>query len=163
MLDKKNGYASIAARKNSDTDRVDHAWCKSLSGLVKHEELRMSCQCPCDGKHLLLPSTEVLGEAAAPRHQVGKEFKRLLDVSPGIGSMRGLRGNPDVLFDRQRAENPTVLRNPGDAARRDEVRRTPVDPVVMERDSPRLGGTTPMIALSVVLFPAPLRPTRHAI
>ena len=92
----------------------------------------MTRECSCDREHLLLPSTQGFGEATASRQQVGKEVKCLLDAPRGIGSMGGLRGNPDILFDRQRIENSTVLRNPGYTARCDEVRRAPVDPIVMQ-------------------------------
>ena len=50
--------------------------------------------------------------------------------------MRRLRRNADVLLDRERTENPTVLRNPSESPRRDAVRRAPVDPLILKRDRP---------------------------
>ena len=65
------------------------------------------------GVNLLLSTAQVFAKTAAALQQVGKKFKRLPESPPGIGSTRGLRGNPDVLFNGERTENPPVLRNPG--------------------------------------------------
>src|SRR5262249_1147007 len=79
LLDQENGYAARAALKDPRADRVDHAWRKSLSGLVKHEELRFAGERSRDRKHLLLTAAEVIANAATLRLQVGKKSKRLPD------------------------------------------------------------------------------------
>ena len=129
--------------------------------LVEEEHIRLGDERPPDRELLLLAARERAGLPGAELGQHREEFVgRAAAGRPRPFPPRG-EPEPQVLLDRELAEDPAAFRHERDAGPRDRLRRAAAQRSPVEPDVAALAaGTTPMIACRVVDLPAPFGPIR---
>ena len=91
----------------------------------------------------------------APLLQVGEQPVDLVDAHAAFGDLGRQR---QVLRDVEAGEDAALLRHVADAGARDPVQRQRRSVLPAKRIAPSRLRTMPMMARSVVVLPAPLRP-----
>ena len=128
---------------------------EALGRLVEQHELGIEHQRAGDRQHLLLAAGELVAEVGAALLEAREHL-----VGPRHGPGARTGDGRQVLLDGQRLEDVALLRHPADPGERAlvgtrvAVRSRP--PSVIE---PPRWRVTPMMVLSSVVLPVPLRPS----
>ena len=112
--------------------------------VVQTEQARPRHEAAGQGEHLLLASRKDAGGRRRlfleHREEAEDQAEGLLLLAVGPGQEGA---ELEVLADGQGSEEPPPLGDQGDAARRDGVRRQPVDPLAVEPDGAGVDGQQP--------------------
>ena len=138
---------------------------EALEGLVEQQHAGVARERTRHRHHLLLAARQVVGRRAPALLDAREEGEDLLLVPVDAGVVAPLQA-PElhVLGHRHAGEQAAALRHVGDAAARDLGRRAAAPaPRRRARCCRSAGGATPMIDLSSVDLPAPLRPSSATI
>ena len=147
-------------------DVVDHLRREAERRLVEQQQLRRRHQGPGDRQLLLLAAGQGAGRLAAPLGEDREELEHLLRGSrataAAIAPARGAEAQ--ILGDREDGEDAPPLRHQRHAAGDDGLGVAAGDVVAGETRLRRSATrTSPTTALSVVVLPAPLAPSRATI
>ena len=160
LLDEQDRDAAVADRREGGEDRVDHRRREPERGLVEQEHVRLGDERAPDRELLLLAAGE---GARRPAAELGEDREELVGLAERIAAVAAAprrEAEPEVLLDRELAEDPPALRDERDPARAIASGARPRSDAPARRTSPAAGRTTPMIACSVVDLPAPFGPIR---
>ena len=145
-------------RADGLADLLDDHRRQPLGRLVEQQQPRAGAQDAADRQHLLLAAGQLGALAGAePLLQVGKQLEDALEAKP---ARPHLRRQQQVFLDVEAGEDAALLRAEGDAGARDLVRRRGRSARGPRSAPSRCAAPTmPMIDFSVVVLPAPLRPS----
>ena len=161
LLDQQHRDARVAIEPQDDVaDLVHDVRLNAFGRLVQNQQRRLEHERAADRELLLLSAREI---AAAPAQHLLQHRKQVEDLrrnrTPAAGARR--EADAQVLLDRQLRKDLASLGHVADAEPRAAGRR----------DLPEIGppndisadeaGSSPMMHLSSVVFPMPLRPMRQ--
>ena len=116
-------------RSRATCDLGDQQGRQSLRGLVDEQQAIVVQEGPADREHLLLPSRERPGRLLAALTQLGEQV-----VDEVVSRLSVPFGEAQVLVDRQRREDITILRDVPHTTADDPVRPGVLDVVSRELD-----------------------------
>src|SRR5215813_8002928 len=154
LLHQQNRHALPVQHVDDLSDLPNHARHQPFGGLVQQDDLGLEHHRAGDGEHLLLASRERAAGLVAPLGQHREISEGLVEqlLLSRFGHAVAIETGAQILHHRQQTKNPPILAN---LCAGKFVTGLPANSTL-----PRVGWTSPMMVLSVVLLPTPLRPSR---
>ena len=151
----RRSRAPAAKRRTTGSSRSTITGASPRLSSSSSISLRRARERACDREHLLLAARQ---EADAPALQLPQ--RREVLVREGLVELLAAMGEAEVLGDGQAEEEPAALRDVGDAEPCPRARRRASE-IACRRTAtrPAIGLTSPEIARSVVVLPAPFAPS----
>src|SRR5213593_414253 len=155
LLDEEHRQTVVFRLEQDVAELLDEDRREAFGRLVEQDDLRAHPERPRDRERLLLAAGELGAGMTAP---FPEHRERLVDAFERPVRGAHLRRQHEVLLDGERRVDATIVRDVAEAGVRSCASR-PVRSRPPRRILPLIWGWSPMTQRSVVLFPAPLRPT----